>query len=78
MKVKMFMQVVEVGHWEPWDFDRDHWVKEEIIWDADEVNIYLKDSCKEDVGYAGSAFCSPRLGYYRFDYEFVGINKIPC
>lgn len=77
MKLKMFIQVVEVGHWEPWDFDADHWVREEVIRDADEVNIYLADSCKKDVGFAGGAFYSPRLKCFRFNYEFVGINEIP-
>lgn len=78
MKVKMFIQVVEVGHWNSNGFDNDSWVKEEVIRDADEVNIYLEDSCKKDVGYAGGTFFSPRLKCFRFEYEFIGINEIIC
>lgn len=76
MKTKMFIQVVEVGHWNPNGFDRDCWIKEEVIKDADEVNLYLEESYKKDVGFAGGAFYSPRLKCFRFEYEFIGINEI--
>lgn len=78
MKVKMFIQVVEVGHWNSYGLDGDYWVKEEVIRDADEVKIYLEESCKKDVGFAVDTYYSPRLKCFRFNYEFVGINEITC
>ena len=79
MKVKTFIQVVEMGHWNSYGLDGNYWVKEEIIRDADEVNIYLEESCKKDVvEFAGGTYYSSRLKCFRFNYEFVGINEIPC
>ena len=73
-KIRMFKQVVELGEWGLYNYE-DAWVVKEIIDDAEQVNMFLKEICKKDVIVGGGTYYSPRLGKFCFSYKFIGENE---
>ena len=71
-KIRMFKQVVELGEWGIYNSYEDAWVTKEVIDDAEQVNMFLKETCKKDVTFGRGVYYSPRLGKFCFSYEFIG------
>ena len=70
-KIRMFKQVVELGEWGLHNYE-DAWIVKEVIDDAEQVNMFLKEICKKDVVFGGGTYYSPRLGKFCFSYKFIG------
>jgi len=71
MKVRKFIQIVEVGKWVGWDWRDSKWVAETTYKDADTVNIYREEAKKEDVSFWRGTYTSPRLGEFCITYQFI-------
>ena len=69
----MFKQVVELGDWGLRNYEYA-WIVKEVIDDAEQVNMFLKEICKKDVVFGGGTYYSPRLGRFCFSYKFIGEN----
>ena len=48
------------------------WIVKEVIDDAEQVNMFLKETCKKDVVFGRGTYYSPRLGRFCFFYKFIG------
>ena len=74
-KIRMFKQVVELGELRFNGYE-DAWIVKEVIDDAEQVNMFLKETCKKDVGFGRGIYYSPRLGKFCFSYKFIGETEI--
>ena len=69
-KIRMFKQVVELGEWGLYNYE-DAWIVKEVIDDAEQVNMFLKEASKKDVVFGCGTYYSPRLGKFCFSYKFI-------
>lgn len=72
MKIRMFKQVIELGHYVP-NFDAywDTWVVDKVIEEAEEVNKYLEEAKKETTSFGGGVYWSDILGRFSIKYYFL-------
>ena len=62
MKIRIYKQIVEVGHYSPnWESYGDDWIVDQIIEDAEEVEKYLIEARKETTSFARGVFLSNNL-----------------
>ena len=72
MKIRMFKQVIELGHYVP-NFETywDTWVVDKVIEEAEEVNKYLEEIKKETTSFGGGVYWSDTLGRFSIKYYFL-------
>lgn len=73
MKIRMFKQVIELGHYVPnYGIYWDTWVVDKIIEDAEEISRYIEEASKESTGFFGGVYRSDTLGNFSINYHFLG------
>lgn len=70
-KIRMFKQVVEVGHSACYG-GPTVWVADAIIDDAEKVVEYLAEAKKDSTFFGRGVYSSPTLGDFVIRYYFVG------
>ena len=77
MKIRIYKQIVEVGHYSPnWESYGDDWIVDQIIEDAEEVEKYLIEARKETTSFARGVFLSNNLGKFSLTYQFLREEEV--
>lgn len=69
MKIRIYKQVIELGHYIP-NFEAywDDWVVDCVIEDAEDVKKYLTEAKKESTSFGGGVYYSKTLGKFSIKY----------
>ena len=73
MKLRIYKQVIELGHYVP-NFDAywDDWVIDSAIDDAEKVAEYIAEAKKETTSFGGGVYYSEKYGYFAIKYYSLG------
>lgn len=77
MKIRIYKQVIELGHTVPdWGSYWDKWVVDSVVDDAEKVLEYIEETKKDTTSFGGGTYHSNRLGEFGIRYYPMGTMEV--